>query len=104
MFNPQNNNLMQHKVVAKDCAMQSEIKYNIQYEMAQRAEDVLFRRTRLGFVDTKETERIAPIVIDTMSKELSWDDARKAQELDRVNFLLNRMDIDRIQKEEWKKL
>lgn len=90
--------------IAKDCLMKSEIKYNIQYEMAQRAEDVLFRRTRLGFVDTKATQALAPAVIDIMGDELKWDAKRKVEEQGRVDYLLNRMDINRIQGEEWKKL
>lgn len=40
----------------------AKIYYAKEYEMAQTAEDVLHRRTRLDFVDQKESKRVKDLV------------------------------------------
>jgi glycerol-3-phosphate dehydrogenase len=57
-------------------------------ECAQRAADVLARRTRLAFLDAQAALEALPAVIDIMAEELRWSKARSEREWrDTVAFL-----------------
>lgn len=65
-----------------------EIRYAVRHEYAQRAVDVLARRTRLAFLNAQAALEALPKVIDVMAGELSWDKKRQQQEwTDSVQFL-----------------
>ena len=65
-----------------------EIRYGVRHEYAQTAVDILARRTRLAFLNAQAALEALPMVIDTMSEELHWNQARKAKEWkDAVRFL-----------------
>ena len=65
-----------------------EIRYGVRHEYAQTAVDILARRTRLAFLNAQAALEALPLVIDTMSEELHWNQARKAKEWkDAVRFL-----------------
>ncbi|CAD8204588.1 unnamed protein product [Paramecium octaurelia] len=49
-----------------------EILYQIRYEQARKPEDILFRRTRLGFLDQNAIFNVYEKVFQIMAKELKW--------------------------------
>jgi len=70
-----------------------EIRYAVQNEYAQTAVDVLARRTRLSFLDANAALRALPRVIDTMSEELQWTEARKEAEWKETVYFLTTMGL-----------
>ncbi|RVX70111.1 hypothetical protein B0A52_06283 [Exophiala mesophila] len=54
-----------------------EVRYAVRHEFAQRAVDVLARRTRLAFLNAQAALEALPAVIDLMAEELKWDTKRK---------------------------
>lgn len=62
--------------------LHAEIKYAMRYEYATTAIDFLARRTRLAFLDSRAAYEVLPTVIEEMSKELGWSNARKQKEHD----------------------
>ncbi|MFZ5992663.1 MAG: FAD-dependent oxidoreductase [Deinococcota bacterium] len=61
--------------------IESEVVYAARHELAQTPMDVLARRTRLAFLDTKAAEAALPEVAKLMAKELGWKaEERTAQE------------------------
>ncbi|KAK9369560.1 FAD dependent oxidoreductase-domain-containing protein [Lipomyces kononenkoae] len=65
-----------------------EVRYAVQHEYARTAVDVLSRRIRLAFLNSKAALESLPKVIDIMSEELKWDKARQTKEWnDTVRFL-----------------
>lgn len=65
-----------------------EVRYAISNEYAQTAVDVLARRTRLSFLNVQAALEALPVVIDLVSEELQWNQARKDLEwTETVHFL-----------------
>lgn len=54
-----------------------EVRYAVRHEFAQRAVDVIARRTRLAFLNAQAALEALPQVIDLMAEELNWDNKRK---------------------------
>lgn len=52
----------------------------MQNRYAETAVDVIARRTRLAFLDNEKTKAAIPKVIDLLSAQLQWDEARKTKE------------------------
>ncbi|MBK9154839.1 MAG: glycerol-3-phosphate dehydrogenase/oxidase [Chloracidobacterium sp.] len=60
----------------------------VREEMARTAEDVLFRRTRMAYLDQNAAAEAAPAVIEIVKNELGKDDAwSKAQLVEIANLL-----------------
>jgi glycerol-3-phosphate dehydrogenase len=57
-----------------------EVRYAVRHEFAQRAVDVIARRTRLAFLNAQAALEALPKVIDLMAEELKWDSKRKELE------------------------
>jgi glycerol-3-phosphate dehydrogenase len=68
--------------------LEAEVIYGARCEFARTAEDVLARRTRLGFLDEKAALEALPKVVALLSGELGWDEARKERELKTVRSRL----------------
>ena len=65
-----------------------EVRYAVRHEFAQRAVDVIARRTRLSFLNAQAALEALPRVIDLMAEELTWDSKRKDVEWkESVKFL-----------------
>ena len=64
------------------------IEWSIIHEMALTVEDILARRTRCVFLDSKESQRIAPIVAQKMADVLGEDDKWIDAELKKFNKLI----------------
>lgn len=68
--------------------IEAEIRYGARCELAQTSADVLARRMRLAFLDVNAALETLPRVVDVMSEELGWDQAKKDTEwLETVRFL-----------------
>lgn len=66
----------------------AEVRYAVVKEYACTAVDVLARRTRLAFLNAYAALDALPRVIEIMSEELGWDEARRKKEFDdTVSFL-----------------
>lgn len=57
-----------------------ELKYNIRYEMSVDPTDFIFRRTRLGFLDSEAIFEALPKVIDIFGEEYKWTNEKKMAE------------------------
>lgn len=55
--------------------IEGEVRYACK-EYAQRAVDVLARRTRLAFINVHAAKEALPRIVDIMAMELCWDEAR----------------------------
>ncbi len=66
----------------------AEIIWICRNEMPGTLEDMLARRTRALFLDTRASAEIAPEVADIMSGELKTDDAWKERQLNEYNQLI----------------
>ena len=65
-----------------------EVRYAVRHEYAQRAVDVIARRTRLSFLNAQAALESLPKVIDIMGEELGWSKHRKDVEWkESVGFL-----------------
>lgn len=65
-----------------------EVRYAVRHEFAQRAADVIARRTRLSFLNAQAALESLPKVIDIMGEELNWSKHRKEVEwTESVKFL-----------------
>lgn len=62
--------------------IEAEIVYAVRHELAERAIDVLARRTPLALLDTRASQQASARVIAIMAAELGWDEERKQQESD----------------------
>lgn len=68
--------------------LEAEVVYATRHEYAQRATDVLARRTRLAFLNVREAYKAVPRVVELMGKELNWSKERQAKEIqETVEFL-----------------
>ncbi|MBA3632165.1 MAG: glycerol-3-phosphate dehydrogenase/oxidase [Acidobacteria bacterium] len=63
----------------------AEIVWSVRREMAQTVEDVLARRTRALFLDTKAAIEIAPAAAEIMAKELGKDEIWTAEQINEFN-------------------
>lgn len=68
----------------------AEAVYACRYEMAQRLEDVLARRTRSLLLDAAACRAAAAEVATLMGEELGWDKARRAAELAHIDGIVER--------------
>ncbi|KAL5482897.1 GUT2 [Sanghuangporus weigelae] len=66
----------------------AEVLYAVRHEYAQTATDVLARRTRLAFLNSRAALDSLPSVINVMGDELGWDRKRRKEEAKKtVEFL-----------------
>ncbi|KAK7205450.1 mitochondrial glycerol-3-phosphate dehydrogenase [Myxozyma melibiosi] len=59
-----------------------EVRYAVRNELARTVEDVVSRRMRLAFLNSKAALESLPVVIDIMAEELKWSEERKQEEWD----------------------
>lgn len=62
--------------------LESEVTYAVQDEYACTAIDVLARRTRLTFLNTKVSEEVLPRVVQIMGDILDWSPERRIEEVE----------------------
>ena len=68
--------------------IEAEVRYVVRNEYALSAVDVLARRTRLAFLNSKSSLECLPRVIEIMASELNWDQQKQQQEYkDAVTYL-----------------
>ncbi|MDQ3396277.1 MAG: FAD-dependent oxidoreductase [Deinococcota bacterium] len=68
--------------------LEAEVLYGVHCEFARTALDVLARRTRLSFLDSRAAHAALPKVLDLLGAELGWDEARKEKERERAQGYL----------------
>jgi glycerol-3-phosphate dehydrogenase len=64
--------------------IEAEVVHAARHELAEKAIDVLARRTPLGLLNTAAAEAAAPRVIEIMAEELGWDATRREYEAEWV--------------------
>ena len=69
--------------------IEAEVVYAARHEFAERASDVLTRRTALALVDKAAAQSALPRVIALMAKELGWSAERCSEEWDTSMLRLN---------------
>ena len=70
--------------------LEAEVIHAVRFELAQRAMDVLARRTHLAIVDADAARRATPRVLELMAAELSWSQPRLEEERQRTLHLLEK--------------
>jgi glycerol-3-phosphate dehydrogenase len=60
--------------------IEAEVVYAVRHELAERASDVLTRRTNLAILDNAAAQAALPRVVELMANELGWDDERRRLE------------------------
>ena len=73
--------------------IEAEVKYACRREYACTAVDVLARRTRLSYLNARAALESLPRVIEIMSSELGWDEARKQREGQEARLFLLSMGL-----------
>ena len=68
---------------------QAEVVWAVRNEMARTVEDVLARRIRILFFDSRAAMRAAPVVANIIAAELKYDEAWKRKQLDEFKNLTN---------------
>jgi len=63
----------------------SQVVWAVKHEMARTVEDMLARRVRGLFLDTKESLRVAPVVAEIMAKELGKDQDWVEEQIESFN-------------------
>ncbi len=63
-------------LVAHQPFLEAEVLYAVRHEMAERAIDVLARRTPLALLDTAAARQALPRILQLMQAELGWDQSR----------------------------
>jgi glycerol-3-phosphate dehydrogenase len=66
----------------------AEVVFAVRQEMAVRVGDVLLRRLPLGLVDMRHACEAAPVVAEIMGRELGWDAAQCASEVENACRLM----------------
>jgi glycerol-3-phosphate dehydrogenase len=60
--------------------LEAEVVYAARHELAERASDILARRTSLAMLDNAAAQAVLPRVVELMAGELGWDGERRRQE------------------------
>lgn len=60
--------------------LEAEIRYAARHEYAQTAVDILARRTRLAFLNSKAALESLPKIVSIMAAEAGWSTDRQAKE------------------------
>ncbi|KAI0344433.1 DAO-domain-containing protein [Trametopsis cervina] len=71
----------------------AEVRYAVRNEYAQKAVDVIARRTRLSFLNVQAALDALPQVIDILAEELHWDRKRKEKEIEDTTVFLASMGL-----------
>jgi len=70
-----------------------EVRYDINYEMAASPIDVLFRRTRLGFLSSEAIYKVYPRLIDIYAEEWKWNDQVKKIQQEQYLEMIRKMNF-----------
>jgi len=81
--------------------LEAEVVYAARHELALTAVDVLARRMRLAFLNTKSAEFALPRVVDLMANELQWDNRRRASEYRSARRFLRTMNMRHTGRWDW---
>lgn len=76
--------------VGNSANIKAEIIHAVREEMAQKLEDIVFRRTDLGTGGNPGEEALKTCA-DLMAKELSWDEEKTQNELEEVRSIFQRL-------------
>ena len=68
--------------------LKGELLWALRREMALRGADFLARRIPLGLLDQEAARAAAPFVLETMARELCWDEKRREQERQELELRL----------------
>lgn len=68
--------------------IEAEVVYATRHEFAQRALDVLVRRTALALLDIAAAQAAVPRVVELMATELGWDQQRRHEEIALAGYRL----------------
>lgn len=71
--------------------LESEVVFAVRQEYAQKATDVLARRTRLAFIDSTTSVQVAERVVDIMAELHGWSKEKKVEEINDAKAFLTTM-------------
>jgi len=71
--------------------IEAEIRYCCRNEYAVTAVDIIARRVRLSFLNSKVAENVLSRVIEIMSEEFHWDEKRQLREMEEAKIFLKTM-------------
>jgi glycerol-3-phosphate dehydrogenase len=77
-------------LVSGASVVSGEVSWAMEIEGAARLEDVLYRRTRAALYQPSVREALVEPIADQMAQRLSWDNARRDQEITTARERLTR--------------
>ena len=75
-----NNKANKERLHEKHPFTVGEIKYQMHYELGTTPIDILYRRTRMGFIDGEAVLQVLPKVLNIFAEEYKWSDEKKVEE------------------------
>ena len=78
-------------LIPKQHVLKAELQWAVEHEMAETVADVIGHRTRLAFIDPKETRRILSDIVEEIGGLKNWSTDRKIQEFDDASKFLATM-------------
>jgi glycerol-3-phosphate dehydrogenase len=72
--------------------MRAELEYAAKYEMAETVCDIIGHRTRLAFVEPRETRRILSDIVEEIGSFKNWSTDRKIAEFEQASHFLSTME------------
>jgi len=71
--------------------LKAEIQWAVEHEMAETVTDVIGHRTRLAFIDPRETKRVLSDIVDDMGNRKGWTTEKRIKEYDDAVAFLKTM-------------
>ena len=78
-------------VIPNQHIMKAEIRWAVDHEMAETVSDVIGHRTRLAFIDPRETQRVLSDLVDDIGNIKNWSNERRINEFNDAKRFLNTM-------------
>lgn len=78
-------------VIPNQHILKAEIRWAVDHEMAETVSDVIGHRTRLAFIDPRETQRVLSELVDEIGNIKNWSNERRVKEYDDAKTFLGTM-------------
>lgn len=79
-------------VIPNQNIMMAELQWAVEHEMAETVSDVIGHRTRLAFVDPKETKKVLSDIVEVIGDLKNWSTDRKIKEYEDASKFLATME------------
>ncbi len=78
-------------IIPNQHIMKAEIRWAVDHEMAETVSDVIGHRTRLAFIDPRETQQVLSDLVEDIGNMKNWSNERRIKEYDDAKKFLSTM-------------